>query len=853
MSEHIFTLEVQPNLPDNLSRLQELAEDLYYSWDRGVRALFVQLDPALWERCGHNPKLFLRRVAQATLERAATDEAYLADYHRTLSAYDIYREQNKPAEPVTPYLDPEHDLVAYFCAEFGFHESVPLYSGGLGILAGDHCKAASDLRVPMVAVGLLYRQGYFTQTIDHEGRQLAEYLPSTVADLPAQPCTDAEGEELYIAVEFPDRLVHLRVWQLRAGHIRVYLLDSDVPANSEPDRAITYQLYGGGNEMRIQQEICLGIGGVRALRKLGLAPTVWHINEGHSAFQIVERCREWVAQGYDFATALEAVAGNTVFTTHTPVPAGHDIFEPALVESHLSALFEHNGVDIDALLALGRNGNSADPRFNMTSLALRGSRFHNGVSQIHGRVAAQMEAHIWPEVPPQENPIIHITNGVHVPTFLAQEWANLFDQRWHAWRNQLLNDDFWKVIEELPNHRFWSMRQSLKSELLRDVHARIEQRCQRNGMADAMIKRMTRWIRNPETDLLVVGFARRFATYKRALLIFHEVDRLKELLNDPQRPVIMIFAGKAHPKDEKGQAMIRRIHELSLHPDFIGKILLLENYDMAQARKLVTGVDVWLNNPEYPMEACGTSGQKAALNGVLNLSVLDGWWDEGYEGDNGWAIYPHAPTFDPEYRDREEASDLLNLLADEVVPLYFERGERGYASRWVEMAKAAMRSTLPRFNAQRMVMDYVSELYGPACAHGRRLESDRLQGAAELAAWKRRIAKHWQGTWLERLDAAPTCLRYGEPFTLQVKAQLNGLSPQDVTVECRFSNKREPQDAVDTLRYPLIPTGTTETGEPIFELEVTPQFDGLQYYRVCMYPHHPLSSHPFEVGGLRWL
>ncbi|MCG5549104.1 alpha-glucan family phosphorylase [Halorhodospira halochloris] len=849
MKENIFTLEVQPNIPPNLSRLEELAEDLYYSWDRHVRALFVQLDPELWEACGHNPKVFLRRIAQHKLEEAAQVEAYIADYNRTLSAYDTYHEQAALSSKVAPYIDPDNDLVAYFCAEFGFHESVPLYSGGLGILAGDHCKAASDLRLPLVAVGLLYRKGYFSQTIDHEGNQQAHYAPSSISELPITPCLDDDGEQVQVSVDAPGREIHLRVWQMRAGHVLIYLLDSEVPENDAADRAITYQLYGGDAHMRILQELCLGLGGVRALRKLGISPSVWHINEGHSAFQIVERCRELISEGYDSATAIEAVASETVFTTHTPVPAGHDIFEPEIVAEHLAPNLADTDIPIEDILALG-NGQKG---FNMTSLALRGSRFHNGVSAIHGGVASQMEQHIWPEIPAQENSITSITNGIHVPTFLAQEWANLFDQRWHAWRNQLLNEDFWNVVDELPDHRFWSMRRSLKSELLRDVYQRVLKRCRRNGMSDAMIERMTSNISNPDPDLLVIGFARRFATYKRALLIFYEIDRLKELLNDPQRPVILIFAGKAHPHDEKGQAMIRRIHELSLDPDLIGKIILLEDYDMAQARKLVTGVDVWLNNPEYPLEACGTSGQKAAINGVLNLSVLDGWWDEGYEKGNGWAILPHSAGFDPEYRDREEARDLLNLLSDEVIPLYFNRGNSGYATEWVKMSKAAMRTTLPRFNAQRMVMDYVSELYAPARAQSKVLQADSLSGAQELARWKERVREHWGGTWLERIDAAPTSLLHGESLPIRVKAHLNGLSCDDVTVECRFSAMEEPRDAASTVRYQLQPEGETEDGMPVFAIDIEPRFDGLQYYRICMYPTHPLASHPFEFGGLRWL
>ena len=592
-----FSLEVQPTLPRKLSRLQELAEDLLYSWDRQVRGLFFRLDRNLWESCGHNPKVFLRRVSQQRLEQAAEDRVYMEDYNRALSAYDTYHEEPRHAG-IKDHLDPEQDLVAYFCAEFGMHESLPIYSGGLGILAGDHCKAASDLGIPFVGVGMLYRQGYFTQTIDGQGNQIAHYMPTDFNDLPTRPALLDNGRELHVVVDLPGRRVMLKVWQAKAGHIRLYLLDSDLPENQETDRAITYQLYGGDITTRIQQEIVLGIGGVRALRALGLKPTIWHINEGHAAFQVLERCREWVRQqDLDFASALELVAASTVFTTHTPVAAGHDIFDHSLISIYFADYIKDLGIEMEEFLSLGASP-SSQGGFNQTALAMRGSRFHNGVSRIHGGVASRMEGYVWPQIPHEENPVNYVTNGVHVPTFLARDWANLYDMRFgREWRNELLHDSYWDRIDDIADHSFWSLRQSLKSALLEDVRQRVHLQHRRNGVSDALLERQTQYLSPHETDILTIGFARRFATYKRAALLFSDPERLARLVNDPQRPVLLLFAGKAHPHDLPGQHLIQVIHDYSRRPEFLGRIILVEGYDMALARKLVTGVDVWLNTP----------------------------------------------------------------------------------------------------------------------------------------------------------------------------------------------------------------------------------------------------------------
>ena len=546
-----FTLEVQPRIPTPLARLDELANNLVYSWDRRVRGLFARLDRALWAACGSNPRVFLRRVSQAILDEAAEDRGYLEEYRRVLSSFDAYMERGlRPA--CEQFLDPDEDLVAYFCAEFGLHESFPIYSGGLGILAGDHCKAASDLGIPFVGVGLLYHNGYFIQTIDGHGNQISQIVPSDFRDLPIQP-VDVDGERLRIDLDFPGRSVAVHVWEARVGHIRLYLLDTDVAENSEADRRITRQLYGGGREMRLEQEIVLGIGGTRALRRLGLKPTAWHINEGHAAFLVLERCREYVQQGHTLASALEIVASGTVFTTHTPVPAGHDIFDTPLFETYFRGFAESLGVSMRELLALGSvpepNGS-----FNMTTLALKGSRFHNGVSRIHGEVASVMERAVWPQIPPEENPMTHITNGVHMRTFLASEWYNLFDMRFDEWHDELLNADYWERIEQIPDYQFWSVRKQLKEWLLQELHRRVVQQYRRNGESEATIARVTHLIAKPGADTLVMGFARRFATYKRATLLFSDPARLARLLNDPERPTVHRVRRQGAPQRRAGTA-----------------------------------------------------------------------------------------------------------------------------------------------------------------------------------------------------------------------------------------------------------------------------------------------------------
>jgi starch phosphorylase len=843
-----YFLEVNPRIPRRLERLQELANNLWYSWDRPTRALFARLNPALWEAVGHSPKALLKRIDEQRLIDAATDPAFLDSLTRVLSAFDAYH-----AEP--PFKQnsdgvAREDLVAYFCAEFGVHESLPIYSGGLGILAGDHCKAASDFQLPFAAVGLLYRQGYFTQTIDGEGRQRAEYYDSDFDDLPIQPVKRKDGSELVVELALPARKLLVKVWQARIGHVTLYLLDTDLPENAERDRDITHRLYGGDRSTRLEQEIVLGVGGMRALAAMELRPTVWHINEGHAAFLLLERVRTLVVEGLPAEAAIEAVASNTVFTTHTPVPAGHDQFPDATVFPYLRSCFPELGAP-DKLAALARPPSGGD--FNMTALALRGSRHNNGVSRIHGGVSQRLLHNFWPQVSPEENPVGYITNGVHVASFLAPEWGEVLDRFLGVgWMHRLGYPGIWEKIRDIPDHIFWSVRQDIKARMLHMVRHRFAAQHTRNHGSESHLERLLRYADPGKPNVLTIGFGRRFATYKRATLLFNDIERLKRIVGDRERPVLFLFSGKAHPADEPGQDLIRAIAQMSQAPEFEGRILFLEGYDLHIARRLVSGVDVWLNNPVHPLEASGTSGMKAGMNGVINLSILDGWWDEGYDGDNGFAIKPASPDLDPHRRDREEARTLYEILQDRVVPLYYARSNGGYSPEWIRIAKRSMASLLPRYDASRMLGEYVSKYYLPASRQGRKYSEAGYQVANTVAQWKAKVCAAWPGVSARRLDTPKTRIQFGESVPVEIAVNLNGLSPSDVCVELLLARGLREAPLVQHS-HECASEGVLESGEYRYRLDLKPGLSGRLDYRIRVFPKHELLTHPFELGLMCWV
>ena len=847
----VYQLEVNPKIPARLARLEELATDLWYGWDRPTRTLFSRLHTGLWDAVGHNPKAFLRRVDEQVLQDAADDPVFLGNLNRVLSAYDTYH--NEPLRRNGSEWLRATDLVAYFCAEFGFHESFPIYSGGLGILAGDHCKAASDMRLPFVGVGLLYRQGYFSQTIDTEGNQHAIYTASEFESLPVAPVLRSDGSELKVYVTLHGRRVTCKVWSARCGHVTLYLLDTDLEENDEQGRNITHQLYGGDRTTRIEQEIVLGVGGVRALAELQLKPTVWHINEGHAAFLVLERVRALVGRGLGLDAALECVAANTVFTTHTPVPAGHDHFAEEMIWSYFQDFCGELQLPREDFLALGRVGDSRE--FNMTALAIRGSRYHNGVSRIHGGVSSRICAGLWPQVDPSENSLSYITNGVHVPTFLAQEWSEVFEKYLgFDWSQRITDHGFWRRVDEIPDHLFWSVRQSLKSQTLHLVRFRVARQHFRNRGSEAHLDRLLKYADPVNPNVLTLGFGRRFATYKRATLIFEDLEWLRQLICNDARPVLLLFAGKAHPADQPGQDLIRRVTQIARMPEFEGRILLVEDYDLRLGRRLVSGVDVWLNNPVYPLEASGTSGMKAGINGVVNLSILDGWWDEGYDGKNGWAIKPVSESFDDARRRSEEAKALYELLQDDVIPMYYRRGEMGYSADWIRMAKHSIATLLPRFSSTRMVGEYLAKFYLPASRQGRRLADNGFDAAKRLAAWKAHVRRSWDSVRLRRVDTHRRNIIYGESLRFEVAVYLNGLEPQDVVVELLLGRQMDYDTLRENRRYRFEWEGVmTEQGEHRFVLQITPELCGKLEYRIRAYPSHELLTHPFEMGMMRWL
>jgi starch phosphorylase len=847
-------IEISPVIPAALARLPELASNLSYSWHRPTRALFEDLDQALWRQTQSNPRLMLRCVSQETLDAAARDARYLERYAQALANFDRYQSQEavKAGQP----------LVAYFCAEYGFHESFPNYSGGLGILAGDHCKAASDEQLNFVAVGLLYRQGYFTQSVDSDGTQHAGYRDADPRDLPVEPLRDASGNWLEVSVPIAGRAVYARLWQAQVGHVSVYLLDTNVPANSEADRDITFRLYGGDESHRIRQEMVLGIGGVRALRLLGHAPAVWHMNEGHAAFLGIELARELVAGGLTFDAAIEAVAAQCVFTTHTPVAAGHDSFHDELFADKFSGMAAALETDMATLLELGRAPGDGG-RFSMTRLALNCARRINGVSRIHGGVSSQLCADHWPEIPADENPVGYVTNGVHVPTFLSTVWAQFLDEQLPGWRERLRDVEFWQKVDELPDGPFWAAAQDVKSRMLAGVQARLAREYKRKRLGTVQLSHITRFLDPWNPNVLTIGFARRFATYKRAALILSDRERLLRLLSNEERPVVFLFAGKAHPADHPGQDVLRQIKRTMLEPEFAGRVVFLEDYDIQLARWLVTGVDVWLNNPIAPLEASGTSGIKAAVNGRLNLSILDGWWAEGFDGGNGWGI-PGADAVDGGRRDHLDVVTLFDVLEEEVLPLYYARHASGISPEWVRRCKHAMASVVPRFNMRRVICDYASELYRPAAAQAVGLLQNQCAGASALAAWKRRVREHWGDV---RILAVSDGTRAGPqgPVTLRASVQLGALDPSDVRVE--FKARRLLPES-QFVPAPLcsfghaLPDGQWRAefsaagraavdGVVTFEVAATPPGTGQYQFEVRVYPWHPLLTHPFEMGLLQ--
>ena len=697
--------------PSRIHRLGELATDVWWSWQPGARELFRRLDMTTWRATAHNPARMLRTLGADVLQRAADDPAFVAMYDAAIAGLDAAR------QPQTSWWKQEgpdlgNKVIAYFSAEFALHQSLPIYAGGLGVLAGDHCKEASDLGIPLVGIGFMYPQGYFHQRISSDGWQQEHYERINWADAPIETAITPDGKPCITAVPLGDRTVLAAVWRVRVGNVRLYLLDTDLEENAPWDRELSARLYGGDRETRIQQEVILGIGGVRVLRAMGIEPAVWHLNEGHAAFVVLQRIREYIEQGLSFDDALAQVRASTVFTTHTPVPAGHDAFPYHQVEKHLAGCWGDLGQHRARVLALGEHDSGYGSQFNMTALAMRAAGGINAVSELHGHVTREMWQGMWPDRPVDGVPVQAITNGVHVPTWIAAPMRALLTEHMGAdWTARIDAPETWRRFDAISDADLWQARVQLREALFAWIRERARQRWSVERVAPPRV--VTHGVML-DPNALTIGYARRFAAYKRPELIFHDVERLSRLLHATGRPVQIVFAGKAHPADDPAKHHLQRVFRRALDPMFGGRVAFIDDYDLHVAHLLVQGCDVWLNNPRKPLEASGTSGMKAALNGVPHLSIGDGWWAEGYTGDNGWLIDGQA---DPNHHDAADAADagaLYTLLERDVVPAFYERDAHGVPTRWLRVVREAMRTNLPRFSTTRMLKEYVRRLYAPA-------------------------------------------------------------------------------------------------------------------------------------------
>lgn len=698
-------------LPERISRLDELTYDLWWSWHPHTRQVFRRLDYTLWTLTAHNPVLMLRMITRSRLEQAAQDPQFLESYDAALRGLDGARAASNTWWSHR-YPDLSGSLIAYFSAEFALHQSLPIYAGGLGVLAGDHSKEASDLGVPLIGVGFMYPQGYFHQRVTSEGRQMEEYEQLNWSNVPVQHAFMPDGQPCVITVQLCDRAVSVRVWLVQLGRVRLFLLDTDVEGNTPWDRELSARLYGGDRETRLKQEIILGVGGVRALDALGLQPTLWHLNEGHAAFVVFERMRALVERGSTFPQALKTVRSATIFTTHTPVAAGHDAFAFQLVENHLQPMWNGLGAYRHELLELGNYYGNGEALFNMTALALRTAGAVNAVSLLHREVTSAMWASIWTADFSSESPVRAVTNGVHVATWIAPVISDLFDRYLGAdWREREDDPEFWNGVLSIPDEELWAARQSLRAFLMTFVRERARERWLGRGVSPSQVVAAGTLF---DPAVLTIGFARRFTAYKRPELIFSDSERLAEIVNASRHPVQILFSGKAHPADDAGKHHLQQVYHRAMDPAFGGRIAFVDDYDLHVAHYFVQGCDVWLNTPRKPMEASGTSGMKASINGVPHLSVNDGWWHEAYSGSNGWLIEPDVSSADA--GDAGEAEALYRLLEEEIVPRFYERDSNGVPRRWMQIVKEAIRTVAPRFCARRMVKQYASEFYAPMAA-----------------------------------------------------------------------------------------------------------------------------------------
>ena len=848
----ICSFTIIPSLPIRLERLHDLAYNLWWAWNLEAIDLFRHMDRDLWEEAGHNPVLMLGTIEQERLEKAARDEAFLVHMERVLEGFDRYMQGR------TTWSQKKHGfsqglVIAYFSAEFGLTDCIPNYCGGLGILAGDHLKSASDLGLPLVGVGLLYQQGYCRQYFSTDGWQQEQRPENDFYTMPLQLERHQDGNPVTIEVSYPGHKVKAQVWRVQVGRVPLFLLDTNLKANSPEDRDITDQLYGGDIEMRIRQEIVLGIGGIRALKALGIHPTVCHMNDGHSAFLALEHIRLLMEEhNLSFAEVKEAATAVNIFTTHTPVPAGIDIFPPFLIDKYFAGYYASLGLSREEFLALGRiNPTDSEEPFSMAVLALRLSAKSNGVSKLHSTVSRRMWQGVWPGVPEDDVPITPVTNGIHLLSWISHDMADLFDRYLGlAWRENPADPEVWKRVDDIPDEELWRTHERRRERLIAFVRRRLRAQLEERGARPSEIER-AKGVLDPRA--LTIGFGRRFTTYKRATLILRNLERLAHILNDKERPVQIIYAGKAHPMDRPAKELIRQIIHLARREEFRRRIVFIEDYDMCVARYMVQGVDLWLNNPRRFLEASGTSGMKATANGALNMSTLDGWWDEAYQPEIGWTIGRGEVYEDHNYQDEVESSAVYDLLEKEVTPLFYDRGSDGLPRKWIARMKAAMRAICPYFNTDRMVQEYAECLYLPGFQRFMRLAEDGMARAKVLAEWKANLYRYWPEVRVVSIETdTPTEIKVGSQLRVQALIHLGSLKPEEVTVEL-YHGLLDTKGEISPEEATVMSCADVKRdGDYTFVGVIPCRFSGRYGYTLRLLPHHEDLGNLYEPGLILW-
>ena len=835
---------VDSNLPESLSPLRDLSRNLWWVWNTEVRELFEYIDAEIWEDCQHNPIVLLEEVNYKRFVQLEKDKQFITKMKQAHSLLNKYLDERKILE------GPQ---IAYFSMEYGLHDSLKIFSGGLGILAGDYLKEASDSKVNLVAVGLLYRYGYFKQSLGINGEQIANYEAQHFSKIPVQPALDINGEWISVEVEYPGRKITANVWQVNIGSVKLFLLDADRPENEDRDRSITHHLYGGDNENRLKQEMLLGLGGIRALNKLGYKSDVYHCNEGHAAFIGIERLAGLIAnEGLTFAEAKEVVRVSTVFTTHTPVPAGHDSFHVDLFRYYMDSFPGRIGLNWDEFMLLGK-ANVNEDHFNMSYLACNLSQGINGVSMLHGDVSKMVLKHMYPGFLEEELEIGYVTNGVHYSTWTAPEWKAIHNKYFgKTFPGSQLDFEAWKNIYNVPDNEIWKLRESLRKKSIDYIKMRFSDNWIKLHQHPKLVSEI---IGKLDPKALTIGFARRFATYKRGYLLFRNLERLEKIVNNPKQPVQFIFAGKAHPADKAGQDLIKNIVEISKRPEFRGKILFIQNYDMNLAKTLLQGVDVWLNTPTRPLEASGTSGEKGVMNGTMHFSVLDGWWVEGYKKDAGWAL-PAERTFDyQDFQDELDAETIYNILEEEIVPSFYTRNNNDIPEKWVGYIKNTIAQVAPNFTTARMIRDYKDRYYNPQFERSEKVKANNFEMAREMAAWKYKISKVWESIEVKSIEIADGItnkMKIGQEYPVNVYLDLKGLTCSEIGLELVITENGNKDNARIIETVELL-AETCEGTVCCYKHNLHPNHPGTFNYGFRIYAKNKNLAHRQDFRYVRWI